>query len=73
MVQHGGERALQASEHAALVGRVALPRPDALVALGEAGVARAFAILRDELERGLALMGVATPDALTRSHVGRVR
>jgi isopentenyl diphosphate isomerase/L-lactate dehydrogenase-like FMN-dependent dehydrogenase len=45
----------------------------ALAAGGEAGVARAFAILRDELERGLALMGVATPDALTRAHVERVR
>ncbi|HEX5829092.1 MAG TPA: alpha-hydroxy acid oxidase [Candidatus Limnocylindrales bacterium] len=45
----------------------------ALAAGGEAGVTRAFAILRDELERGLALMGVATPDALSRAHVARAR
>jgi isopentenyl diphosphate isomerase/L-lactate dehydrogenase-like FMN-dependent dehydrogenase len=41
----------------------------ALACAGEAGVAKAFAILRDELERGLALMGVASPGDLGRRHV----
>ncbi|HEY3336497.1 MAG TPA: alpha-hydroxy acid oxidase [Candidatus Limnocylindrales bacterium] len=45
----------------------------ALACAGEPGVARAFEILREELERGLALMGVSTPADLTRAHVGRAR
>ena len=36
------------------------------------GVAHALGILNDELERGLALMGVTSPAALTRAHVERV-
>jgi 4-hydroxymandelate oxidase len=44
----------------------------ALACAGEPGVTRAFAILREELERGLALMGVATPADLGRAHVERV-
>ena len=35
----------------------------ALACAGEAGVTQAFAILREELERGLALMGTPTPAA----------
>ena len=35
--------------------------------------ARAFAILREELERGLALMGTLTPARLTRAHVEHAR
>jgi 4-hydroxymandelate oxidase len=44
----------------------------ALAAAGEAGVAHAFAILREELERGLSMMGTPDPGALTRAHVERV-
>ena len=44
----------------------------ALACAGEAGVAHGFAILREELERGLALMGTPTPASLTRGHVTRV-
>ena len=44
----------------------------ALACAGEPGVTHAFAILREELERGLALMGVASPAGLTRAHVRRV-
>ena len=38
---------------------------------GEAGVARALAILREELEVALTLVGAPTPDAITRGHVER--
>jgi isopentenyl diphosphate isomerase/L-lactate dehydrogenase-like FMN-dependent dehydrogenase len=41
----------------------------ALACAGEAGVAKALAILHEELERGMALMGVASPRAITRAHV----
>jgi len=44
----------------------------ALACAGEPGVTKAFAILREELERGLALMGVATPADLGRGHVEHV-
>jgi 4-hydroxymandelate oxidase len=40
-----------------------------LACAGEAGVARVFEILREEIERSLALVGVASPSALTRGHV----
>ncbi len=40
-----------------------------LACAGEAGVGRVFEILREEIERSLALAGVATPSALTREHV----
>jgi 4-hydroxymandelate oxidase len=40
-----------------------------LACAGEAGVARIFEILREEIERSLALVGVASPSALTREHV----
>ena len=40
-----------------------------LACAGEAGVARVFEILREEIERSLALVGVASPSALTREHV----
>ena len=45
----------------------------ALACAGEAGVTHGFAVLREELERGLALMGTPTPAGLNRSHVRRVR
>ncbi|HEU5202916.1 MAG TPA: alpha-hydroxy acid oxidase [Candidatus Limnocylindrales bacterium] len=41
----------------------------ALACAGEAGVARALAILREEIERTFALLGVGAPADLTRSHV----
>jgi 4-hydroxymandelate oxidase len=49
---------------AVLVGR---PMMWALAAGGEAGVARALAIVRDELERALALLGASSVDGLDPS------
>jgi 4-hydroxymandelate oxidase len=43
----------------------------ALACAGEAGVAKAFAILREETDRALAIAGAASPAALTRGHVTR--
>ena len=43
----------------------------ALATDGEAGVARALAILREEFEVALTLLGAPTPDAITRAHVER--
>jgi isopentenyl diphosphate isomerase/L-lactate dehydrogenase-like FMN-dependent dehydrogenase len=40
-----------------------------LAAAGEAGVARALEILRDDLERNMKLLGCASVDALDRSYV----
>jgi isopentenyl diphosphate isomerase/L-lactate dehydrogenase-like FMN-dependent dehydrogenase len=51
-----------------LIGR---PMYWALAAGGEAGVARALAILREELELGMALLGARTLDAITRDHLAR--
>jgi 4-hydroxymandelate oxidase len=45
----------------------------ALACAGEAGVIHGFGIIREELERGLALMGTPTPAGLTRGHVTGVR
>jgi isopentenyl diphosphate isomerase/L-lactate dehydrogenase-like FMN-dependent dehydrogenase len=45
----------------------------ALATDGEAGVARALAILREELEVALTLLGTPSPDAVTRAHVERAR
>ena len=45
----------------------------ALASAGEAGVTHGFAIFREELERGLALMGTPTPARLTRAHVEHAR
>jgi isopentenyl diphosphate isomerase/L-lactate dehydrogenase-like FMN-dependent dehydrogenase len=45
----------------------------ALACAGEAGMAKAFAILRDELERSMALLGAPTVTAVTRDHVMRAR
>ena len=43
----------------------------ALATDGEAGVSRALAILREEFEVALTLLGTPTPDAITRAHVER--
>jgi isopentenyl diphosphate isomerase/L-lactate dehydrogenase-like FMN-dependent dehydrogenase len=51
-----------------LLGRPALW---ALAVAGQAGVERALAILREELEIALALLGAPSPSGVTRSHVGR--
>ncbi|HSL75701.1 MAG TPA: alpha-hydroxy acid oxidase [Candidatus Limnocylindrales bacterium] len=51
-----------------LVGR---PLMWALATDGEAGVARALAILREEFEVALTLLGAPTPSAITRAHVER--
>lgn len=40
-----------------------------LACAGESGVGRVFEILREEIERSLALVGVGSPSALTREHV----
>lgn len=51
---------------ATMIGRAYLY---GLMAGGQAGVARALAILADEVARTLALLGVSSPDELTRDHV----
>jgi isopentenyl diphosphate isomerase/L-lactate dehydrogenase-like FMN-dependent dehydrogenase len=43
----------------------------ALACAGEAGVARALAILREEVERGMALLGARTPAEVRPEHVTR--
>jgi 4-hydroxymandelate oxidase len=45
----------------------------ALACAGEAGVAHALAILREEVLRTFALLGVRTPADITTAHVERVR
>jgi len=45
----------------------------ALASAGEEGVAKALEILREETDRGLAIVGATSPAALTRAHVTRVR
>ena len=54
--------------HGVLVGR---PILWALAAGGQAGVERALAILREEFELTLALLGTPTADAIGREHVAR--
>jgi hypothetical protein len=46
------------------------PDPWALATGGEAGVSRALAILREELEITMALLGTPSHTAITRAHVG---
>ena len=60
--------ALALGARGVLVGRPVLW---ALAAGGEAGVERALAILREETELALALLGVTDPAGVTRAHVGR--
>jgi len=58
--------ALALGARGVLVGR---PIIWALAAAGQAGVERAVAILREEFEISLALLGTPTPSAITRAHV----
>ena len=60
--------ALALGARGVLLGRPALW---ALAVAGQAGVERALAILREELEIALALLGAPSPSGVTRSHVGR--
>jgi 4-hydroxymandelate oxidase len=70
-VDGGVRRGLDVAIALALGARgVLLGRPVlwALAAGGEAGVSRALAILREELELALALLGTPTPSAVNRAH-----
>ena len=60
--------ALALGARAVLLGR---PTMWALAAGGQAGVERALAILREEFEIALTLLGAPTPADLTRAHVAR--
>ncbi|HXI81564.1 MAG TPA: alpha-hydroxy acid oxidase [Verrucomicrobiae bacterium] len=59
--------ALALGARGVLVGR---PIQWGLAVAGQAGVERVLAILREELEIALALLGTPTPGHLTRAHVG---
>jgi L-lactate dehydrogenase (cytochrome)/(S)-mandelate dehydrogenase len=59
-------KALALGARAVLIGRATLY---GTAAAGEAGAARAIAILREEIDRTLALLGCASVGALTRDHV----
>ncbi len=59
-------KALALGARAVLVGRPVLY---GLAVDGEAGVRRVLELLRDELERGLALLGCTRPELVTRDHV----
>jgi L-lactate dehydrogenase (cytochrome) len=61
-------KALASGATAASGGRLYLY---ALAAAGQAGVERALTILKDEIERGMRLMGVTRPDQLTRDKLRR--
>lgn len=63
-------KALAMGATACSVGRAYLY---GLGAGGEAGVARAFSLLRDETERGMALLGCRNVGEITRQHIRRVR
>ena len=72
-VDGGVRRGLDVAIALALGARgVLLGRPVlwALAAGGQAGVARALAIVREELEIALALLGTPAPSAVTRAHAG---
>ena len=65
-------KALALGARGVLLGRATLY---GLAAGGESGVAKALAILREEVDRVLALLGVRSvnPNELTRSHVTAIR
>lgn len=59
-------KALALGAHAVLIGRATLY---GTAAAGETGAARAIAILREEIDRTLALLGCASVGALDREHL----
>jgi 4-hydroxymandelate oxidase len=59
-------KALALGARATLIGRAAAC---GLAVGGEAGVRDVLALLRDEIELGLALLGCTTPEEVSRSHV----
>lgn len=61
-------KALALGARACLIGR---PYLYGLAAAGSAGVAHALGIFRDEIRRGLALLGCPSPAAVTAGHVRR--
>jgi isopentenyl diphosphate isomerase/L-lactate dehydrogenase-like FMN-dependent dehydrogenase len=67
-IRRGGDviKALALGARAAFAGRAFAC---GLAVGGEAGVADVLKILRAEIETGLALLGCASPDEVTRSHV----
>jgi 4-hydroxymandelate oxidase len=60
--------ALALGARGVLVGR---PIFWALAAAGQPGVERALAVLREEFEIAMALLGAPTPDAITAAHLAR--
>lgn len=67
-IRHGADiaRALALGADAVLLGRAVLY---GLAGYGEAGAARAIALLRHEFETAMALLGAATPAEITRDMV----
>jgi isopentenyl diphosphate isomerase/L-lactate dehydrogenase-like FMN-dependent dehydrogenase len=61
-------KALALGARAALAGRAVLY---GLAAGGEDGARHVLELLREEIALGLALLGCATPQAVTAAHVGR--
>jgi 4-hydroxymandelate oxidase len=59
-------KALALGAHAAFAGRAVAA---ALAVDGERGVSRVLALLRDEIELGLGLLGCTSPGEVSRSHV----
>ena len=73
-VDGGVRRGLDVAIGARARGARRAGRPPVLWALaagGQAGVERALAILREETELALALLGVTVPSGVTRAHVAR--
>jgi 4-hydroxymandelate oxidase len=71
-VRRGGDvvKALALGANAVLAGRAVLW---GLAAGGEEGARRVLELLRDEIELALVLCGCASPEAVTREHVSRIK
>lgn len=67
-IRRGGDvlKALALGARAAFAGRAIA---SGLAVRGEAGVSEVLRLLHDEIELGLALLGCASPDQVSRSHV----